>query len=207
VVIACFACFSALHVADHTLSSSNKLNRSLFITLGALAMGCGIWAMHFTGMLAYSMPEHVGYSLPITLISVIPAIIGSGIALFLLSHQEITLARNQTAAFFLATCIALMHYTGMEAMKMNAELRYDFWLFILSYIVAHLLASIALAVKYINLERFIGKDVFYKNLFSAILMGCAISGMHYTAMAAARFYHYGNTSAPAHDLINHHFLI
>jgi PAS domain S-box-containing protein len=207
VVIACFACFSALHVADHTLSSSNKLNRSLFITLGALAMGCGIWAMHFTGMLAYSMPEHVGYSLPITLISVIPAIIGSGIALFLLSHKEITLARNQTAAFFLATCIALMHYTGMEAMEMNAELRYDFWLFILSYVVAHLLASIALAVKYINIERYIGKDVLYKNLFSAILMGCAISGMHYTAMAAARFYHYGNTPVPAHDLINHQFLI
>jgi len=187
IIIACLACYAALTTAYRVIRFQTKTVHWGWLSTGAIAMGAGIWAMHFTGMLAYSMGNTVSYSVPITLISALSAILGSGLALFTLNTEEINLYRNQVTAFLLATCIAVMHYTGMEAMQMDAVLRYDFGLFILSYVVAHILASLALAIKFIKKNHipFLSK---FHNVISAIVMGTAISGMHYTAMASAKFY-------------------
>lgn len=187
IIIACLGCYAALTVASRIIIWQSKTIRWGWLATGAIAMGSGIWAMHFTGMLAYSMGSSVNYSVPITLISGVPAILGSGVALFLLNSDKINLYRNQLTAFFLATCIAAMHFTGMEAMQMDAILRYDLGLFVLSYFVAHLLASLALAIKFVDTKQFAFLAKF-KSELSAIVMGFAISGMHYTAMASARFY-------------------
>ena len=187
IAIACIACYAALTISHRIISYQSNGIRWCWLITGAVAMGLGIWAMHFTGMLAYSMGSPVHYSVPITVLSALPAILGSGIALYLLKADTITLYQNQVTAFLLATCIATMHYTGMEAMQMNAVLYYDFSLFILSYVVAHILASIALSIKFIKTQRFLLLTKFNTSL-CALVMGAAISGMHYTAMASAQFY-------------------
>ena len=193
IVIACLSCYAALTIAYRIISWQTNIIRWPWLITGATTMGLGIWAMHFTGMLAYSMDSPVQYSVPITILSALPAILGSGIALFILSNETSDSYRTQISAFSLATCIATMHYVGMEAMKMDAILYYDFGLFILSYVVAHLLASIALTIKFINPKRFLLLSK-YSTLISSVVMGLAISGMHYTAMASARFY--VSTSSP-----------
>ena len=187
IAIACLACYAALTIAYRIVAWQTNVIRWTWLITGATTMGLGIWAMHFTGMLAYSMNSPVHYSVPITVLSALPAILGSGIALFLLSHETINFYRMQVSAFFLATCIATMHYVGMEAMQMDAVLYYDLSLFILSYVVAHLLASVALTMKFVNPKRFLLLSK-YSTFISAIVMGLAISGMHYTAMASAHFY-------------------
>jgi PAS domain S-box-containing protein len=187
IVIACLACYAALTIAYRIISWQTNIIRWIWLVTGASTMGLGIWAMHFTGMLAYSMDSPVHYSVPITVLSALPAILGSGIVLFLLSKETTDLYRTQISAFLLATCIATMHYVGMEAMQMDALLYYDFGLFILSFVVAHLLASIAMTIKFINSKRFLLLAK-YNTSISAIVMGLAISGMHYTAMASAQFY-------------------
>lgn len=187
VTIACLACYAALSVAYRVITWQTNTVQWGWLFTGALSMGSGIWAMHFTGMLAYSMDSAVSYSTPITVLSSIPAILGCGLALFTLNTEKFNVFRNQMTAFFLATCIAAMHYIGMEAMRMDAILRYDFGLFLLSYIVAHVLASIALAIKFIKSTSF-AFLIKFNDVISAIIMGLAISGMHYTAMASSRFY-------------------
>ncbi len=155
IVIACLACYAALTIAYRIISWQSNIIRWTWLFTGASTMGLGIWAMHFTGMLAFSMDSPVHYSVPITILSASPAILGSGITLYLLSIETTSIYRNQINAFILATCIASMHYIGMEAMQMDALLYYDFGLFILSFVVAHLLASIAMTIKFINPKRFL----------------------------------------------------
>ncbi len=195
VLIACFAGYTALTISDRIRVISDAHIRRRWLLTGAMAMGTGIWAMHFTGMIAYTMHASINYSIPITLLSCIPAILGSSVALALLSAEQLNWRHNQISAFFMATCIALMHFTGMEAMQMDMVLRYDPVLFLLSYLVAHLLASVALYIKYIDVGVLARQNT-QKKILSAIVMGCAVSGMHYTAMAAARFYPMDSSITP-----------
>ncbi len=187
IFIACVASFVALTVSNR-ISEVDKLSyKYIWLSVGSFSLGLGIWAMHFTGMLAYSMGMPVNYSITITILSAIPAILGSAIALQLLSSESVTWKRNQVSALCLATCIGLMHFVGMEAMRMPAILKYDLLYFVLSIVIAHILASIALYIKYVDLNKnpILKK---YQSFMSAIIMGLSISGMHYTAMGSARLY-------------------
>ena len=187
VLIACGAGYTALIVADRINQVEKVGLKYTWSVVGAAAMGMGIWAMHFTGMLALTMDMPIGYSLPVTILSGIPAIVGSALTLHLLRTKSVTWQRNQVSAFCLATCIALMHFTGMEAMRMPSILKYDVFYFVMSIVVAHILASFALYIKYHEFnETSIYKQ--YQNIISAIVIGLSVSGMHYTAMGATRLY-------------------
>jgi len=187
VLIACGAGYTALIVADRMTHVEKVGLKITWLVAGAFAMGLGIWAMHFTGMLAFKTDMLVGYSLPITILSGIPAVLGSALVLHLLSSKTITWQRNQISAICLAICIASMHFTGMEAMRMPSILKYDVSYFILSVVVAHLLASLALYIKY---HEFNKTSIYnrYQNIISACVIGLSVSGMHYTAMGATRLY-------------------
>lgn len=144
-------------------------------------MGIGVWAMHFIGMLALSLPCGVYYQPLITLISMIPGILASGVALYILSHST----KKQPlilSSVLLGTGIGTMHYTGMAAMQIPGFIGYDPGMFALSLVVAVLLAYFSLSNK-AHHHRLSWKG----DVPSAILMGGAISGMHYTAMSAAYF--------------------
>ncbi len=143
--------------------------------------------MHFTGMLAFSLPITVNYGVTMTLLSLIPAVLGSGSALFFMAQRRLGHVRLQTGALLMAMGIGTMHYTGMEAMHMNGIMRYDLPLFCLSLIVAHLLATASIYIRFV-LGSWLPFNRTWIAIISALILGNAVAGMHYTAMVAAEFY-------------------
>ncbi len=187
VLVASIAAYAALLIADRLVTADTRRDRWAWLATGSIAMGSGVWAMHFIGMLALSLPVSMSYSLPITLVSFGPAIFASAIALHVLSRSHITLGRLHGAGLVMAIGIGTMHYVGMEAMRMDAILRYNLRLFVVSFVVAHLLATSALHVKFFR-SRWSGLVGPWTGVGSALLMGLAVAGMHYTAMAAGSFF-------------------
>lgn len=186
VSAACFAGFTALMLADRMMASPWPA-RLWWHCAGAVAMGCGIWAMHFTGMLAFALPMAMAYDLGLTLLSLVPAILGSGAALYVMARTDLNVLRFQLGALLMALGIGTMHYTGMEAMELEGTLHYDFLYFCLSLVVAHLLAMVALYIRF-GLIRFPELSDTGLKFVGGIVMGNAVAGMHYTAMGAAQFY-------------------
>ncbi|MDX2056642.1 MAG: MHYT domain-containing protein [Gemmatimonadales bacterium] len=182
VLVAALAAFGALAVIDRIESTRSRTGQAGWLSLGTVVLGGGVWGMHFTGMLAYSLPFPAAYSVGWTLLSLIPALIGSALSLYLMSRSTAGTGRIQLAAVFLAAGVGAMHYTGMEAIRVAARLWYDPAAFLLSLVVALLLASLALQVRFRLLRHRLVSWV-----AGAALIGVAVSGMHYVAMAAVRF--------------------
>ena len=189
IVVASLAALAALAVVDRiqVLRSRDGRPQHMWLLVGAFAMGSGIWAMHFTGMLAYRLPVKMSYSLVATAVSMVPAMVGSWFALRSMSHDSVAWWRLQLGGLVMAVGIGTMHYTGMEAMILDALMRYRFSLFVLSIIVAHVLATAALYVRFVARRRSRKRGAGTR-IVSALVMGNAVAGMHYTAMAAVRFY-------------------
>ena len=152
---------------------------------GALAMGCAIWSMHFIGMLALTLPVAVHHHLFLTALSILPAIVVSYIALFFIERDKYNTWHLIGAGIILGAGIGTMHYMGMEAMYGNFTLVYHPWFFLLSIIVAVILAIIALYSGKFNVNA--EKEMNYQLLRSAALVGAAITGMHYMGMQASFF--------------------
>ena len=161
--------------------------RALLIGSGAVALGGGIWAMHFIGMLAFDLCTPVGYSRPITLLSMLPGLGASLVALALLARPHLSMRQLVTGGVLVGAGIGTMHYSGMAAMEMAPDLRYDPVWFGLSIVVAISLAVLALWLRF-RLRRLrrrlsVGASI----VISGTVLGFAVAGMHYTGMAAARF--------------------
>lgn len=184
ILIAILSSYTALRVCKQVKSLESWLWQISWLAVGALALGTGIWAMHFIGMLAFSLPCHVNYDPWITVFSMLPGIVASGIALYLCCRPIFTIFQMVGGGVLMGAGIGVMHYSGMAAMRMNAQLLYEPRLFVISIIVAVVLAIIAL---WINFGLIQADKAYYWYLPGATVMGLAISGMHYTAMAAANF--------------------
>ncbi|MBA4244547.1 MAG: histidine kinase [Pseudomonas sp.] len=182
--VAILASYTALDLAGR-IASARGLARSLWIVGGALAMGIGIWSMHFVGMLAFSLPIPLGYDLTITLLSLGIAMLASGFALWLVSQPELPAWQLGLGALAMGTGIAAMHYIGMAALRMQPGIDYDPLLFGLSLLIAVVASGAALWIAF-RLRR----DTPYVRVAragAAVIMGVAIVGMHFTGMAAANF--------------------
>jgi NO-binding membrane sensor protein with MHYT domain/signal transduction histidine kinase len=187
IVVAIIASYTALDLAgcvSETTSSPRK-SRSWLIA-GAISMGTGIWSMHFIGMLAFHLPIAVAYSLPVSMVSMVIAIIVSAIALFILRRPKLGTYNLIVGAILMGIGISAMHYTGMFAMQMSPPIRYDPLLFAASIMIA---AGASLAALWIafQLRSKRSKLAILAKMGSASIMGLAITGMHYTGMAAAHF--------------------
>ncbi len=184
IVIAIVSAYTALDLAGRMVTMSGIARRALLAS-GALMMGLGIWSMHFVGMLAFQMPMPVTYGIGLTALSMSVAVLASGLALFLVSRATVTRRSLLTGGLLMGLAINAMHYLGMAAMRMEATVRYDPWLFTLSILIAvgASMAALGLAFQLKQAQRAWS----WRTLGSAVLMGAAISGMHYTGMAAARF--------------------
>ncbi len=188
IAVACAAGTAALLLTDRMLSGPQSTPAKIWrYTTGALVTGLGIWTMHFTGMLAFSVPLDIAYEVRLTLLSLIPAVLGGGIALHFMARPNLSHKSLQLGALLLALGIATMHYTGMEAMRMTGVLRYDPWLFVLSIVIAHFLAMIAIYTRS-SLTRFIELGHTRLQATAGCIIGLSIVSMHYTAMAATRIY-------------------
>ena len=193
LAIAAFAAGMALQLAGEARKSAHPVARHITIFTGSLALGVGIWAMHFLGMLAFELCAAVRFDFGITLLSMLPSLAASWVALSLLSRRELSLQQLCVGGLLVGAGIGAMHYSGMAAMQMAPLLRYDPWMFALSIVVAVALAILALWVRF-GLEGRLPTP--WALLLSALVMGLAISGMHYTGMAAARFVGTAESEAP-----------
>ncbi len=187
VAVAIIASYTALDMAGRVSASDSTPRKSwIWLVAGAVSMGTGIWSMHFIGMLSFHLPIQVAFDLPITLLSMIIAIAASAIALFFLRQAQLGIRNLIISTILMGTGIVAMHYTGMFAMEMSPPIRYNPLLFVASVLIA-LVASFAALWICFQLRWKHSRTEILAKLGSAAVMGLAISGMHYTGMAAARF--------------------
>lgn len=188
IAIAIFASFMALQVASQAVTTLHTYKRHILISCGSFALGGGVWSMHFIGMLAFSLCTPVSYNIGLTALSIIPSIAASWVALNVISTANPKTSQFIVGGILVGAGIGTMHYVGMAAMEMAPLLRYDLFYFGLSIIVAVALAILALWIRFSlnNLGNYALSEL-HKNAIAAIVMGIAISAMHYTGMAAARF--------------------
>jgi PAS domain S-box-containing protein len=187
VVVATLAAFVALSISRRIVATTSRSAHWAWAGVGAAAMGGGTWAMHFIGMLAFSLPCGVSYEPVGTVLSMIPGVLASGVALHVISQRtEPGFRRLCVGAVLMGAGIGAMHYSGMAAMHPEALLRYDPVLVGVSIIVAVALAFVSLGIRF----RFRGVDSSsgLATMVAAPVMGCAVAGMHYTAMQASIFF-------------------
>jgi diguanylate cyclase len=187
IAIAVLASYTALDLAGRVSADAGNGRKAwIWLIAGSIAMGTGIWSMHFIGMLAFHLPVPVAYDPAITFLSMIIAILVSGIGLFVLRRPSLG-TRNLTAgATLMGIGISAMHYTGMFAMQMSPPIQYDEFLFVASVLIGIVASLAALWIAFRLRKKFSPLAILAK-LGSAGVMGLAITGMHYTGMAAARF--------------------
>lgn len=195
-VVAVVASYTVLDLVERINTSSGR-NRWLWLSFGAVAMGMGIWSMHFVGMLAFSLAVPVAYDMAYVILSVLVAIAASFIALFVVGRSQVSWRQLVGGGVLLATGISAMHYIGMAAMVV--DISYDPIYFTLSIIIA-LVASIAALWLSFYFRKGVGRGDGWKKFGSGLIMGAAIVGMHYTGMVAAHF-HLGSHSALSTGMI------
>ncbi|PPU08017.1 putative bifunctional diguanylate cyclase/phosphodiesterase [Xanthomonas arboricola] len=183
LVVAVLAAYTALHLAARVTASRGR-GAVAWLTGGAVAMGIGIWSMHFVGMLAFRLPIPLGYDPALTTYSMLAAILASAFALWLTSRADLPWPRLGLGAVLMGLGIALMHYMGMSALRMSPAITYDPLLFALSLAIAIGASAAALWIAF--RLRHDGR-CYGLRLIAAVIMGLAIVGMHYTGMAAAQF--------------------
>ena len=182
--VAILASYTALDLAGRIATARGR-TVYLWISGGALAMGFGVWSMHFIGMLALQLPLELGYDLGLTVWSLLVAILSSGFALWLVSQPRLPALQLLFGALVMGAGISAMHYSGMAALRMQPGIDYDPALVGLSLVIAVGASAAALSIAFR-----LRKHTPYVHLVRAgasIIMGVAIVGMHYTGMAAANF--------------------
>ncbi len=179
IVVASLASYTALDLGGR-IRVSHGLTRTAWLATAAIAMGGGIWSMHFIAMLAFLMPMAVSFGVGLTFLSLIIAIGVTGAGFYIIGTRRATMLQLALAGLFMGTGIVGMHYTGMAAMHVGAELSYDPLYVGLSVFIAIAASITALWLSFRNSAN-------WQRVLAAIIMGFAISGMHYTGMAAASF--------------------
>ncbi|RQS40567.1 histidine kinase [Burkholderia sp. Bp8990] len=186
LVIATLASYTALDLAAFiSLLDDPRLKRA-WLAGGAAAMGTGIWSMHFVGMLALSLPIPLGYALPDTGASLAIAVLVSYFALNVVTRARLSRRHLLAGGALMGAGIVGMHYTGMAAMRMAPGIRYEPALFAASIGVAVIASTAALWMAQ-TLRAQQARHATAQRIGAALIMGIAITGMHYTAMAAAHF--------------------
>jgi PAS domain S-box-containing protein len=200
ILISGLAAYALLFILERIWNTHSGSTIRLWKGLGSAVFGLGVWAMHFTGMLAFMLHIDMSYNIPITLLSVVPPMLGAFVACSILATKTFTFINIQLSALCLALGIGSMHFLGMEAMQIDGEMTYDFALFVASIACAHLLAVIAiyLVVHFYNSTS----HKFLPKLLSALIMGLSIAGMHYVAMIAVQFHADNNVLLASQDMSN-----
>ncbi len=185
-LVAIFASYTSFHLIARVRTAKNNWSKTGWLVTGASSMGCGIWSMHFIAMLAVDMPMRVHYDLTITGLSVVFALVASYFAYWFVNSNSSSALRLTAGGLVLGSGVGGMHYAGMAAMTMPAQILYDPSLFAMSIVAAVSLSALALRL----LSRsFVLREATSKQrrLVSALVMGTAITLMHYTGMAATHF--------------------
>ncbi len=168
----------ALRCTTRSLGRRRGEKRLGWLALGAIALGCGIWTMHFVAMIGFSVGgTGVSYDAGRTLLSLFVAIAVVAVGVFLVGYRGSGPVTLGTAGVITGLGVAAMHYLGMSAMNTGGTVHYDTTIVVLSVVIAVVAATAALwaAVSIRTVWATVG---------AALVMGAAVSTMHYTGMAA-----------------------
>ncbi len=184
-LMSCLGAFLGLRCTARAMACEGR-ERLRWLLLAALSIGItGIWVMHFIAMLGYTIPgQTIHYNVLITIGSMLIAVVVVGIGLLIVGFGERSWRNLLIAGTFTGVGVAAMHYSGMAAMRMPARMTYSPELFALSVVIAIVAATAALwaALNLTGARATLG---------AALIMGVAVSGMHYTGMAAMHLFRPG----------------
>ncbi len=185
ILVAVLASFTALNMAGRVASSTGRIGM-IWLLGGGFAMGIGIWAMHFIGMLAMSLDMVMSYDAKLTGVSMAVAVVASIVALWLVcTSQALSIARLSAGALVLGSGVVAMHYTGMAALMFTPGIVWHAGWISLSVVIALAASGAALWLAFHLRDG--NARVTLLRLGASVVMGFAIAGMHYTGMAAASF--------------------
>lgn len=185
LVIALFTSYSALNLS-YKISQLTGKSKLGWLIISGFVMGCGIWTMHFVGMMAFHLGIEVNYNGMTTVISILASILASLLAFYVTMAKQVTQAKLVVGSLLMGSGIVTMHYTGMASMESSLlKITYNETLWLVSAVIA-VIASYA-ALYLLTRFRNESKARWFK-LAAALLMGLAVTGMHYTGMEAAMFW-------------------
>ena len=184
VLIAIFAAYAALDLAGR-LTAARGASRIAWLIGGALAMGVGIWSMHYVGMGAFILPVPVEYDWPTVLLSMIAAVAASAVSLFVVSRKTMGMKAAIFGSLLMGIGIAAMHYIGMEAMRLPGMCHYSIGIVALSVVLAVVISFVAMWLTFGLRAQTTTWS--WRKTGSAVVMGLAIPVMHYVGMAAVTF--------------------
>jgi PAS domain S-box-containing protein len=187
ILVAAFASYTALDLGGRVAATRGVAPR-VWLVAAAIAMGGGIWSMHFIAMLAFNIPIPMSYDIGLTTLSLVVAIFVTGAGFYFINRQSAPPLSLVFSGIFMGLGIAAMHYIGMAAMREHAEISYDFLFVALSLVIAIGASTAALWLAFRTTD--LGQK-----LVAAVVMGVAISGMHYSAMRGTTFAVHG----PVHE--------
>ncbi|MBW8739066.1 MAG: hypothetical protein JF621_18725 [Streptomyces turgidiscabies] len=176
-VMACLGSALGLRCVVRTLLNQDSWKPG-WLALGAAAIGCGIWTMHFIAMIGFQVEESaVRYNTTLTVASLAVAIVVVGVGVFVVGYRGARPAALSVAGIVTGLGVAAMHYLGMAALHLNGTIHYDAMTVALSVVIAIVAAAAALWAV-VSIRGFL------TSLGASLVMGVAVTGMHYTGMAA-----------------------
>ncbi|WP_414448011.1 putative bifunctional diguanylate cyclase/phosphodiesterase [Burkholderia sp. 22PA0099] len=184
--VATLASYTALDLTSRIALLGRSPLRHAWLAGGAVAMGTGIWSMHFIAMLAFTLPIPLGYDIVDTAYSLALAVIVSYLALYYTTHNHTNRLDLAISGTLMGGCVAGMHYTGMAAMHMQPGIHYQ-----TGWLAASLVIAVAASIAALSIARTLRHDqrqsAMRARIGAALVMAVGISGMHYAGMAAAEF--------------------
>ncbi|MET9799940.1 MHYT domain-containing protein [Streptomyces sp. NPDC006368] len=188
-LMACLGGALGLRCTTRSLSGGGRV-RVGWLALGATSIGSGIWTMHFIAMMGFRVQESpIGYDRPTTFASLVVAIVMVGIGIFIVGYRGATVMALITGGTLTGLGIATMHYLGMAGMRLRGGIEYDTPTVALSVVIAVVAATSALWAA-------VSVHGFLPSLGASLVMGIAVTGMHYTGMAAVRVHLHGEGRVP-----------
>ncbi|SDT68709.1 MHYT domain-containing protein [Actinoplanes derwentensis] len=178
-LLAFLGSFLGLLCTGRARDAHKRSRRNRWLLIAAFAIGGGgIWLMHFAAMLGFDVPDSpVRYDLGLTLLSLVFAVLTVGIGLMVVGHGRRSVGKTMGAGLITGSGVIAMHYTGMEGIRLSADIHYSPVLVIAS-------ALIAVAASTIALWFAVSVRGWVRVTAAAAVMGIAVCGMHYTGMAA-----------------------
>jgi NO-binding membrane sensor protein with MHYT domain len=179
-VASCFGCFLGLRCTTRARASQGRA-RASWLVIAALAIGImGIWVMHFIAMLGFTIPgQSIRYNVPVTVLSMLIAVAVVGAGLFIVGYSKGGAGPLLLGGVAIGVGVASMHYIGMAAIRAQDKLTYSPVLFAVSVVIAVIAGTAALWAA-LRLESA------WSAFIASMIMGVAVSGMHYTGMVALR---------------------
>ncbi|WP_405674360.1 hypothetical protein OG292_00170 [Streptomyces sp. NBC_01511] len=176
-VMACLGGALGLRCVTRSLRAERSFKPG-WLSLGAASIGCGVWTMHFIAMMGFQVRQApISYDVPLTVASLAVAVLVVSVGVFIVGYRGTSPAVLITAGVITGLGVAAMHYLGMAGMRLDGQLHYDTTIVAVSVVIAVVAATAALWAA-------VSVRGFFPSLVASLIMGVAVTGMHYTGMAA-----------------------